>query len=236
MTDDSGMAGQTTPAQQAAAAAKEIGAMASERIKKTYNEDMDFDHYGCIRVNLKGTREVTEEAKGFFRRLFVGDKTYEEEAMDKAKFLTSIYGLLSSLRFKNVVSLDLNGETVYEDQENTPDDFEKAIKLALEKHTEGPFKVCLNLDITGDEESDIIVTMDSRHDVGTYPLMIEVMGVEETNSILEQIRAKIGEFFEVEDVEVEPSDEPEEDEPEKEDSAEEEDGSEEGTDEDEEKR
>ena len=189
----------------AVAAAVSAGAMSDTHRESFYTEDDTEDtdtFYGAINVNLKNTKDVEEKVKGWFKRLFVGDKQWEEEVVDQTNYLKNIYDAFSSIGYNNVLYMDLNGETIYEDNENEDNDFDKAIQLALEKDVSENYSVAISLDTTGDEEENILITMKSKHDTGAYPLTVEVIDVKEPAEMLTKIKDALEYRFEVEDVEV----------------------------------
>ncbi|KKN69367.1 hypothetical protein LCGC14_0442270 [marine sediment metagenome] len=190
----------------ALAAAVSTGAMSSEHSESFYKEDEAEDtetFYGSLDVNLKNTKDVEEKVKGWFKKLFVGDKKWEEEVVDQTNYLKNIYDAFSSLGYNNVLYMDLNGETIYEDNENDENDFDKAIKLALEKDVSQNYNVAISLDTTGDEEENILITMKSKHDSGAYPLTVEVIDVKEPAEMLDKIKGALEYRFEIESTEVE---------------------------------
>ncbi len=172
-----------------------------------YDDDEEDKFYGTIKVNLTGTTEKYEKAEGWLKKIFVGDKEWEEEVMTQTDYLKKIYDVFSELGYKNVLFLDLNGESVYEDKENKDDDFDKAIQMALEKKKDEDYKIGISLDTTGDEKGNILITMSSKHDSGEFPLTIEVISDEDPKEMLEKIGNKIDEHFKVEAIEIEKDDE-----------------------------
>ena len=179
---------------------------ASESHRESFSAKDDAEDtetfYGAISVNLKNTKDVEEKVEGWFKRLFTSDKQWEEEVVDQTNYLKNIYDAFSSLGYNNVLYMDLNGETIYEDNENEDNDFDKAIQLALEKDVSANYNVAISLDTTGDEEENILITMKSKHDTGAYPLTVEVIDVKEPAEMLSKIKGALEYRFEVEDVEV----------------------------------
>lgn len=164
-----------------------------------------------INVTLKGTKTEIEKAKGWFKKLFSGDKEWEEENLTQGAYLKKIYDVCSELGYTNILSLTINDEIVYEDSENTDNDFEKAIKLAFEKQESKDYTIAISLDTTNDEEENILITMESKHDSSDYPLKIQVSNMENFEQKLEELGNKIKEHFETEEVEIEADEESESD-------------------------
>ena len=181
-------------------AATSAAAMSSSHRDSYYEEDED-KFYGNIKVNLKGTKTELKEAKNWFTKLFVGDKTWEGETLTQVQYMKKIYDVFNELGYKNALYLDVNEETVYEDDENKDDDLETAFKAAFGKEAEGGCCMALSLDTTGDEEENVLITMDSKHDEGEFPLTIEVKSDDDPKEQLAKIGAKIDEHFECEAIE-----------------------------------
>jgi len=170
---------------------------------------------GILKINLKGTEIKTEERKGWLARIFKG-KTIEvaQEAVTQMQYLEGIYNACTELGYKNVLSLDVNGVTVYIDEENKDDDFSEAVKLALEEVETEAYHIHIELDTTGDEEANIEIDMYGQHKDGEIPLNVSTI-MENTYDdmvvLLEGIKTKINEKFGVESGEIEvDEDEPEE--------------------------
>lgn len=223
----------SSAAMSAATTAAISAAALSSSHRDDYYGDEDDDSgsedtfYGSINVNLKGTKLEEEKAEGWFKKIFVGDKEWEEEIVTQTEYLKKIYDVFSELGYKNVLYVDVNGTTVYEDSENTDNDFEVAIQKALEQEIEpSEYNVAISLDTTGDEEENILVTMQSSHDVGEYPLTVEVTANEDPKELLDKIGAKLDEHFETEEVEIEGSEDSDEEDEEEGEESEEGDGEE----------
>ncbi|KKK74529.1 hypothetical protein LCGC14_2882850 [marine sediment metagenome] len=148
-----------------------------------YDDDEDDKFYGTIKVNLTGTTEKYEKAEGWLKKIFVGDKEWEEEIVTQTDYLKKIYDVFSELGYKNVLFLDMDGETVYEDTENKDDDFDKAIQMALKEKKDKDYKIGISLDTTGDEKGNILIAMNSKHDSGEFPLTIDVISDEDPKEI-----------------------------------------------------
>lgn len=175
---------------------------------------------GTLNIDLKGTK-VMEEPKGWFMKLLTEKTEYEKEAVTQIQYLEKIYNIFSGLGWKNIVSLDLNDETVYEDEEYKENDFEEAINLAYKKIEEKDFKVIVHLENTDDDkEEKITVNFSSKHDVGEFPLVVEVeldKSSSEVETFLTDVKTKINDVFGIESGEIVDVDEDEEDSDEEED-------------------
>jgi len=175
---------------------------------------------GTLKIDLKGTEVVVEEPKNWFQKIFVGKKEYEKEAATQFQYLEKIYKIFSDLGWKNIVSLEVNSETVYEDEEYKEDDFREAVEKAYEKVEEKDFDVVIKLENTeGGKEDTLSVDFASKHDVGEYPLEVEVSlekSSEEVNTFLTGVKEKVNEVFGVESGDIEVGDDDEEDEEEEE--------------------
>ena len=173
---------------------------------------------GTLNIDLKGTEIVVDEPNGWFTKLLtklVGKTEYEQESVTQLQYLEKIYGIFSELGWKNIVSLDLNGETVYDDAEYKEDDFKEAINIAYGKIEEKDFKVMIHLENTDDEkEESITVDFDSKHDVGEFPLNVEAELDKtslEVETFLTDVKAKINEAFGIESGELNVDDDEESD-------------------------
>ena len=175
---------------------------------------------GILKIDLKGTK--VEEPKSFldrFKQFFTGQA--EQEVVTQMQYLQDIYDIFLSEGIKNVSALELNGKEVYSDEENTPDDFGKAVGLALKEEAKEAFHVRIELKDEG--EGEVTVNMYSRHAMGDAPLVIEIdtdKNSEDTKTLLENIKTKINDKFGIEsgDIDID-EDEPDDtgEEPEEED-------------------
>ena len=180
---------------------------------------------GTLSIDLKGTEIKTEERKGWLARLFKG-KTIEvaQEAVTQIQYLEGIYNICKELGFNNVLSLDVNGKTVYMDEENKDNDFEEAVKLALTEDAKEAFNIEIELDTTGDEETSIYINMYGQHKDGDIPLIIDCImekSHEDMTKLLEDIKSKVNKKFGIESGEIEVDEDEEEDNDESNDESEE---------------
>lgn len=185
-------------ASSAATSAASIAAMSAAHRSSVYSyNDEEDGYYGNIRVGLKDVKTQVKEAKGFWNKFLIGDEEWQEEAITHIDYLQRIYKVFENLGYTNILFLDMNSETVYKDKKRTPNDFEKAIKLALKKEIKERYRIAMGLDINGDGKTNVIITMVSKHDVGVYPLIIEVFFKNKPQHILRKIASEIDKQFRV---------------------------------------
>ncbi len=163
---------------------------------------------GILRINLQGTKVETEERRGWLARIFKGkEKTVEQEDVTQMQYLEKIYGVFKELGYENILSLEVNGKTVYADKENKENDFQEAVTKALEYESNEAYHIEINLDTTGDEGSNINVSMYGRHKEGELPLVVRAFYEDkkpsEIEELLEKIKDKINEKFGIESGEIE---------------------------------
>ena len=163
---------------------------------------------GILRINLQGTKVETEERKGWLARIFRGkEKTVEQEDVTQMQYLEKIYGVFKELGYENILSLEVNGKTVYADKENKENDFQDAIAKALEYESSEAYHIEINLDTTGDEGTNINVSMYGQHKEGELPLVVRAFYEDkkpsEIEELLEKIKDKINEKFGIESGEIE---------------------------------
>lgn len=184
---------------------------------------------GNLRVDLKGTEIIEKEPKGMLQKIIakiVGKKKLEREVVTQLQCLEGMYNVFKELGQENLVRLEVNGTTVYEDGEHKPTDLYDAIQLALKANQEEVYHVEMVLEpVNGGEDDYIEVNMYQEHEEGERPLTvnayIEDMNSEEMETFLEQVKEKITSKFGVEDIEID-VEEDEEDEESEEESSEEE--------------
>ncbi len=177
---------------------------------------------GTLDIDLKGTETKVETPKNWLAKIgsrLFGKKQYEQEIVTQMQYLQKTYNIFSELGYTNIVSLDLNGETVYEDEEEKDNDFQTAMTLAYAKVQKPDFETSMSLK---KDKDTIDVSFSAKHEEGEYPLSIEVeldKTSEETTKFLEDVRTKINESFglEVGDISVDENEESEEDEEDEED-------------------
>jgi len=176
---------------------------------------------GILSIDLKGTTIKTEERKGWLARIFLG-KNIEvaQEAVTQMQYLENIYNVFKELGMQNILSLDVNGKTVYMDEENTDNDFGAAVALALDEESKEAYHIEAELDTTGDEVTNIYINMYGQHKDGDIPLVIDCImekSFDDMTKLLEDIKAKINEKFGIESGEIdvdEDEEDPAEDDPE----------------------
>ena len=160
---------------------------------------------GTLKVDLRNTKTETEKSDSWIKRIFGIQKEIEQEVVDQAQALEKLYKVFTDIGYNNVSSLEINGREVYSDPEFTAEDFEKALKLALEEESKKVYHIEIVLNTPQEDDGDYVnINMYSRHEPGEYPLnifaSIEKKDCDELKEFLESVRTKIEEQFEVESV------------------------------------
>ena len=181
---------------------------------------------GNMKVNLAGTQLIEKQPKGMLQTIIakiVGKKKLEREVITQLQCLEGIYGVFKDLGQENLVRLEVNGTTVYEDEEHKATDLYDAVQLALKANQEEAYHIEMVLEPKDGGEDDYIeVNMYQEHDEGKRPLTIDVyredMNSEEMTSFLKKVEEKITLKFGVEDIDIDVEEDEDEEESEEESS------------------
>ena len=175
---------------------------------------------GTMGVNLKGTKIEIEEATTWMEKIkefFSGKEEYEKEDVELMQYIEQIGKVLEGVGMNNVVSLSINDDTVYEDDEHKENDLSEAIGKAMEHLPEEKENYTVVIELESDEEGNedsVIVAMEQRHDPEDLPLTFEFdmeKSSEEFEDFIKNVKCKISEVFDVEEIETEIEDESVED-------------------------
>ena len=179
-----------------------------EETTEETTEEYGYVNEGVLRIDLKDTEVITEERKGFFARIFLGKEvTFERENVTQYQYLEKIAEVFKELGYDNVLSVEVNGRTVYYDEENKENDLQEAIQAALEYEEKEAYHISIAFDTTKDEEENLVVDMYAQHKEGEIPLVVKAYFYEtkseEIKNILESIKSKINDKFGIESGEIE---------------------------------
>ena len=167
---------------------------------------------GTMGVNLKGTKIEIEEATTWMEKIkefFSGKEEYEKEDVELMQYIEQIGKVLEGVGMNNVVSLSINDDTVYEDDEHKENDLSEAIGKAMEHLPEEKENYTVVIELESDSEDNedcIVVSMEQKHEVGDLPLTFEVemdKTSEEVKEFLDNIKTKLEEIFDIESTETE---------------------------------
>ena len=179
---------------------------------------------GNMKVNLAGTQLIEKQPKGMLQTIIakiIGKKKLEKEVVTQLQCLEGMYNVFKELGQENLVRLEVNGTTVYEDEEHKPTDLYDAVQLALKANQEEAYHIEMVLEPKDGGEDDYIeVNMYQEHKEGERPLTIDVyiedMSSEEMTSFLKQVEEKITLKFGVEDIDIDVEEDEEDEESEEE--------------------
>ena len=174
--------------------------------------------HGELSIDLKDTEIKIDEPKTWLQKIarkFTGEKRVAKEVVTQLQYLQKIYEICRDFGYKNVMSLDVNGNNVYSDDAYTADDLDRAMELALKETPQDIYHSQVVLQgIDGNEENQIQINMYSQHGEEELPLTVQVdveKSVEDTTALLEKFKEKINEKFGIESGEVYVDEESEED-------------------------
>lgn len=179
---------------------------------------------GNMRVNLAGTQLIEKQPKGMLQTIIakiVGKKKLEREVVTQLQCLEGMYNVFKELGQENLVRLEVNGTTVYEDEEHKSTDLYDAVQLALKANQEEAYHIEMVLEPKDGGEDDYIeVNMYQEHEQNERPLTVNVyiedMNSEEMETFLEKVKEKIASKFGVEDIEIDVEEDEEDEESEEE--------------------